>query len=100
VQGFRHNTRLKLNRARDLAGVPFVVNSAYRCKEYNRAVGGSERSAHTKGYAMDIKCLESRDRFKILNALLSVGFKRIGVYGTFIHVDDDPTLPTNVIWYG
>ena len=32
------------------------------------------------------------------DAALKVGFKRIGVGKTFIHLDDDMTLPQNVIW--
>jgi hypothetical protein len=27
-----------------------------------------------------------------------VGFNRIGVANTFIHVDNDPSLPEDVIW--
>jgi hypothetical protein len=34
----------------------------------------------------------------IVKALLEVGFKRIGIDDTFIHVDCDPTKDQNLIW--
>lgn len=33
---------------------PIIVNSAYRCRELNDAIGGSPMSAHTYGLAADI----------------------------------------------
>lgn len=91
-------TVAKLDRARGIAGVPFVITSGYRCEAHNRAVGGVKGSAHTKGYAVDIKADTGALRYTILMALLAVGFNRIGIAKTFIHVDDDPTLPKKVIW--
>lgn len=88
-----------LDEARELAGVPFKVNSGYRCKKHNENVGGSPNSSHPKGYATDIAVRDSESRFKILKALLEVGFTRIGVYKTFIHCDNDPDKPQGVCWY-
>jgi hypothetical protein len=34
----------------------------------------------------------------MLNALLEVGFNRIGIAGTFIHIDIDKNKSQNVIW--
>ena len=84
--------------ARTTAGVPFVITSGYRCEKHNKDVGGKTDSAHTKGYAADIKCVDSSSRFKIINALIKVGFKRIGIADSFIHCDNDPSLPQEVIW--
>ena len=36
-------------------GVPFSPSSAFRCKELNQAIGGSLRSAHCLGLAVDIQ---------------------------------------------
>ena len=36
-------------------GVPFSPSSAYRCKELNQAIGGSLRSSHLLGLAVDIE---------------------------------------------
>ena len=89
-----------LERARKLAGIPFNINSAYRCIRHNRsqAVGGKVNSSHTLGYAADIACTSSRDRHIILKALRAAGFNRIGIYKTFIHVDSDPSKPEDVTW--
>lgn len=96
--GLQSGFRDKLNQAREIAGVPFVLNSAFRCPEHNFDVGGSDTSSHMAGVAVDIKCDQSRERYLILNALFAVGFNRIGIGKTFIHVDDDLTKPAGVVW--
>ena len=83
-----------LDRARHLAGVPFKINSGYRTKEHNKKVGGKTNSAHTMGCAADIHCVDSRSRCYILGALLEVGFNRIGIAKTFIHVETVTTQAT------
>lgn len=94
-----HKLVEKLNKARFIADVPFVINSACRCRNHNVAVGGSVTSSHLKGFAIDIKVHNDSERFIILNALLTVGFKRLGVYKNFIHCDIDNDKHENVIWY-
>lgn len=86
-------------RPRDLAGAPFSLTSAYRCPKHNKAVGGVPTSAHTRGYAVDIRCVDSHSRFVILQALLEVGFRRIELAPTWIHVDNDPDKPRDVAFY-
>lgn len=88
----------KLDEAREMAGIPFHINSAYRTKEHNAKIGGSPNSSHLKGLAVDISATDSRTRYTILDALLSVGFNRIGIADTFIHVDLDKDKSQNVIW--
>lgn len=90
--------RDKLNKAREIAGIPFVLNSAFRCAAHNAEVGGTETSAHLAGLAVDIRCNDNRSRYLILNSLFAVGFHRIGIGKTFIHVDDDLTKPAGVVW--
>lgn len=48
---------------------------------------------------MDIKCLTSHTRFLILQAALDVGFRRIELAPTWIHVDTDPDKPFDVAFY-
>lgn len=43
-----------LEELRALAGVPLRVNSGYRSKKHNTAIGGSPRSQHMLGKAADI----------------------------------------------
>jgi len=88
----------KLNAARCRFGKPIVITSGFRCKAHNETVGGSPTSSHLKGLAVDIACDNSLDRFELLSALLGVGFQRIGVAKTFIHVDLDLTKSHRVAW--
>ena len=88
----------KLDYARHKAGVPFVINSAFRNKEYNLSIGGRVGSAHIDGDAVDIKCIGSRNRALILKALIDVGINRIGIAKTFIHADVSKRLDSDVIW--
>ena len=88
----------KLDEAREIAGIPFKINSAFRTKQKNIDVGGKPKSSHLKGLAVDISVRDSRSRFIVLNALLRVGFCRIGIADTFIHVDDDKEKDGFVIW--
>ncbi len=90
----------RLDQAREYAGIPFIVNSGYRCEKHNEKVGGLSNSSHLTGSAADIKCIDSQSRFLILDALFHVGFSRIGIYFKrgMIHVDDDHSKPRAVVW--
>lgn len=87
-----------LNKARESYGKPIFINSGYRCEKHNKAVGSKSTSAHRKGLAVDLKCDNSTDRYLLIYILLQVGFKRIGIGDTFIHVDIDESLPQEVMW--
>ena len=87
----------RLDKAREISGVPFIVNSAYRCEVHNQDVG-SKSSVHPGGYAFDIKATDSRSRYNILKGMQKAGFTRIGIAKTFIHCDDDPSKASDVIW--
>ena len=87
-----------LEKAREIAGIPFIINSGYRTLEHNESVGGKKQSAHTRGYAFDLAVSSGTQRMIIIKALLEAGFNRIGVARTFIHGDNDPSLPQNVVW--
>lgn len=91
-----------LDHARDLAGVEFKITSGYRIEAdiYRLKKAGykvSSKSSHLKGLAADIACNNST-RYNILESLLKVGFNRIGIGSTFIHVDIDPDKPPFTIW--
>lgn len=110
-----------LERARTLAGTPFRLNSAYRCKAHNRAVGGVPGSSHTKGLAVDIAADNTRIRFLVLVSLLLAEMEdlgaldptgaeivmellreksrfRAGIGGRFIHFDRDPEKTAGLVW--
>lgn len=88
----------KLDQARELANIPFKINSAYRSPEHNAKIGGKPNSSHLRGLAVDISVRDSRSRFIVLEALIKVGFNRIGIADTFIHVDLDKEKSDKVIW--
>lgn len=99
----------KLQRVRDVAG-PMIVESGARCARYQGALytqlGRPRplRSAHVitekrpEARAADIRVSGSRQREKILRGAVLAGFTRIGIGKTFIHLDDDPGLPSHVCW--
>jgi uncharacterized protein YcbK (DUF882 family) len=89
---------IMLDRVRDKFDKPMYITSGYRTVEHNAKVGGKENSSHLKGLAVDISCKTSLDRFDLINCLLDVGFNRIGIASTFIHVDIDSDKTPNVIW--
>lgn len=88
-----------LDRVREKAGIPLVLNCAYRSREWDKSQGRSGNSAHTRGKAVDIRCNTSENRYKIIKAALECGICRIGVGSNFIHLDNDDSLPQNVIFH-
>lgn len=87
-----------LNKARAIAGIPFIITSGYRCKKHNADVGGSLTSSHMKRYAVDISAKDSQARFRILLGLIHADFNRIGIGKDFIHADMDPNKAQEVVW--
>lgn len=88
-----------LDDARELAGVPFKLTSAYRTKEYELSKGRTGTSSHCKGVAVDIYCTDSRKRYLIVQSLIAVGFMRIGIAKNFIHVDADEEKRASIWLY-
>ena len=87
-----------LDTARDIAGIPFIITSGFRCHEHNKEVGGSPASSHMKGLAADIKANTTRGKYLIVKSLIQAGFNRIGVGKKFIHVDIDPDKTDSLMW--
>lgn len=92
-----------LDQAREKFDKPIKINSGYRTQAYNenlkaRGYKASPNSSHLKGLAVDIHCNNSKDRFELIDILLDVGFNRIGIANTFIHVDIDIDKPSHLIW--
>jgi len=89
----------KFLAAREIAKVPFIINSGYRCEKRNAETPGSKpTSSHPKGLAADIRCLDSWNRWKIIFALKDAGFLRIGIRKDFIHADIDEEKQPGVLW--
>ena len=101
IDDMEENFLHRLDVARYLSGVPFIINSAYRTEEHEKKQGRDGDSSHTQGVAVDIKCTNSVARQKIIDGLRGAGFNRIGIYKSFIHCDFDrrPHKDQNVTWY-
>lgn len=87
-----------LDKVREDAGIPLVLTCAYRSKSYDKAKGRSGNSAHTKSCAVDIRCNASQTRMKIVQSALKNGITRIGIGKTFVHIDNDKSLPQGCMW--
>jgi uncharacterized protein YcbK (DUF882 family) len=77
---------IRLNKARGLAGVPWIIDSGYRCLKHNAAIGSTSDN-HVVGKAADIRCMESYMRFTMVSCLEAVGMTGIGIAEDFIHAD-------------
>ena len=76
-----------LQRLRDILGRRIYINSGFRCRSHNIAVGGASKSRHMFGDACDIsvKGLNPIDVHKVAEF-----FTGLGLYRTFIHIDSRP----------
>ena len=75
---------------RERSGVPMHINSAYRTPEWEKAHGRTGNSFHCVGQAIDIRCTNSIDRYKLIEAAMFYGELSMVVYPTFIHFDNRP----------
>lgn len=95
-----------LDHARGIAGVPFHITSNYRTPEHSLEVGGLKADAHTEipCTGFDILCKrangkwDSQAAYKIISALLQVGFTRVGAGNGHIHADRSSKLPSPRFW--
>lgn len=87
-----------MDRVREAAGIPLVLNSAYRTVAWEKKQGRTGTSSHCKGIAVDIRCNTSANRFRIVKAAIECGVPRIGIGKTFIHLDTDRDKPCDIIF--
>lgn len=88
----------KLNKLRESCGFPLMINSGYRCPNHNEKIGSKVNSAHVQGRAADVSCTDGWRRFMIVKNAFELGFKRIGVGKSFVHLDTSEDLPQDVLW--
>lgn len=67
-------------------GVPVHLDCGFRTPSHNKAVGGSPKSQHLLGKAADIK-IPGYTPEQVANLAKEIGFRGIGIYNTFTHVD-------------
>jgi len=105
VRGLDHGFIQKLDKAREIAGIPFIITSGLRSPEKNQSVIGSvPDSAHLKGLAVDLRVTSSRDAALIVDAAKAAGIDRRGIYvdsywnPRHIHLDVDPDKINEVLF--
>ena len=83
----------QLQTIRDVIKTPIQINSAYRCKSHNKAIGGSVSSQHILGKAADIVVRgydPSLEIYPLIEELINEGQilqGGLGDYSTFTHYD-------------
>ena len=89
------NLAVELQTVRDVSNESIIVNSGYRCKSHNKAIGGVKNSQHVLGKAADIVMLNNRPT-EVINLvehmledenLFPFHIGGIGSYNTFTHLD-------------
>ena len=89
-----------MDQLREEAGFPFIITSGYRCPSYNARISTTgDDGPHVLGRAVDVK-VNSRNRFLLVRAAIFMGFTRIGIGPSFVHIDDCDKLGKDpcVIW--
>ena len=84
-----------LQEIRNHFGKAVTVNSGYRCKTHNTAVGGARKSKHLSGMAADI-VVKGVEPIEVAKYAESIGVKGIGLYSWGCHID---SRDTKSFWY-
>jgi len=91
----------KLISIRSILGEAITLTSAYRCKAYDKSIGG--KGAHSTGKAVDIAC-SGKQAHSILALACIKGMTGIGVSQKgdhakrFLHIDDTEGATRPWVW--
>ena len=91
-------TAYYLEQVRDLLGVAIKINSGFRNKEVNKAVGGSSTSAHLLGYAVDfVTATVTPLEICQIIAKSNLKFDQLIYEGPWVHISFDPKMRREVL---
>ena len=76
----------KLTALRKEIGKPITITSGYRSPAYNKSIKGATNSFHMRGMAADCQ-VEGMTPAQLKAIALRIGFRGIGLYDNFIHLD-------------
>lgn len=90
----------KLQDLEKLFGHALDITSGYRDPDHNQDVGGVPDSEHTydPAQAVDIAVGNGSERFALITLALRLGFVRVGIGKTFIHLGIATDKPQRVAW--
>lgn len=87
----------KADMVREYIGLPMIITSWLRPKIYNAMIGGSKKSQHMKGMAIDFKCpgVSADDLRDLLEPKLEeFGIRMEKLPGaSWVHIDGHEPLP-------
>jgi len=100
LEGFDDIALESYNTMRHESGFPWIVTSAYRCKDHPIEKKKDVLGAHVGGTAMDVYYDSDEKLLTILRIALNHGVTRIGIHddAKFIHMDFDDELPSPAYW--
>ena len=90
-----------LDPIREIYGKPIIVTSGYRCPKLNQAVGGAEKSQHTKGEAADLVPGSGGSLKDLYKAIIKFGNydQLIFENSRWAHVSYKDTLRRQILYY-
>ena len=105
IEDIHPDTLRKADAAREFAKIAFKVTSAARTLQWEISRGRPGTSSHVynaskKCRALDIRARNSHEVYRVVLGAMMAGFNRIGVNyeKNFVHLDDDPAKPPEVLF--
>lgn len=84
-----------IDKVRELCGFPIILSSGLRTISQNITAGGKPNSAHLRGLAVDILCIDPQKRSKLIKVILQQPtpvFLELAV--EHLHIDLDTSIHT------
>jgi zinc D-Ala-D-Ala carboxypeptidase len=87
-------TAMHMERVRELLKNPIRVNSWYRSPEVNKAVKGSLKSDHMRGFAVDFTCKGFGSEYTVAVAIRNsdIIFDQLILEYGWIHISFNPSM--------
>ncbi|MGL5582691.1 MAG: D-Ala-D-Ala carboxypeptidase family metallohydrolase [Cetobacterium sp.] len=77
----------RMDLVREVLKTPIIVNSWFRNRDVNEAVGGEPLSQHTLGTAIDFRCETLTPRRIVeLIKMSGISYDQLIEYDTFVHI--------------
>jgi hypothetical protein len=81
----------KFDEIREKFGKPINISSGYRCEKQNKKIGGSPKSNHVTGKAIDVVRTSELEKFILANLeTLDIYIEDLASTPTWIHIQITP----------